>query len=390
MKNNHGYHYLVLGAGRQGSAAAYDLVKFGNANKIILADNDLERAQKACSRVNRLTGSGLVEAQQVDVTDTTQLKNVLLPADAVLSAVPYYHNQAITRAAIETHTHLCDMGGHTETVRAQMQLENEARLAGISLVPDCGMGPGLVNTLGAYVIELLDQTREVFIFDAGLPQNPIPPWNYALTFHINGLTNEMDGQAVFIRDGKICYVDTLSEPEMIDFPPFGLLEADVTSGGTSLAPWTYLGKLERYENKVMRFPGHYEWLRAFKKLGLFSEQPIRVEKQTIIPRQVYHALLSPQITFQEVKDICIMRATGKGMKDQKQATVTVDLVDRYDSTTGFTGMERLTGWHCAIMLSLQAQNKVQPGASPVELAVPASQFMQELKKRGIDHHVSWN
>ncbi len=159
--------------------------------------------------------------------------------DVVLSAVPYYFNFDITQAAIKEKVSLCDMGGHTKTVQAQMDLGSQAETAGISIVPDCGMGPGLVNTIGAYAIELLDHTDEIFIYDAGLPKSPVPPWNYALTFHINGLTNEMDGQAVFIRNGEICYVDTLSELEEIDFPGFGILEADVTSGGTSLAPWTY-------------------------------------------------------------------------------------------------------------------------------------------------------
>ena len=109
----------------------------------------------------------------------------------------------------------------------------------------------------------------MYVYDAGLPQRPIPPWNYQLSFHINGLTNEMDGEAIFIRDGEIVRVPTLSEPEWLDFPVLGRLEADVTSGGTSTAAWTYLGTLQRFENKVLRYSGHFEWLRAFKTLGLF-------------------------------------------------------------------------------------------------------------------------
>jgi lysine 6-dehydrogenase len=252
------------------------------------------------------------------------------------------------------------------------------------------MGPGLVNTLGAYAIELLDEARQVFIYDAGLPQRPVPPWKYQLTFHINGLTNEMDGEAVFLRNGQVTRVPTLSEPEWLDFPGLGLLEADVTSGGTSMAAWTYLGRLERFENKVLRYPGHYEWLRAFKALGLFSEAPIEVGGQSIIPRQVYHALLEPKISAPEIRDVCVMRAVGRGLKDGHPAMVTTDLVDRFDEATGFTGMERLTGWHAAIMMGFQASGKVPPGGFPVESAVPAGEFMQALKERGIHFEVNWN
>ena len=294
------YRYLIIGAGRQGTAAAYDLARFGEAARIVLADRDTAIAARSADRVNRLSGTTLAESLALDVSDQRAVEEAVQGMDVVLSAVPYYFNLPITRAAVAAGAHYCDLGGNTEVTQSQMALDAEARRAGVSIIPDCGMGPGLVNTLGAYVIQLLEQRsaepREVYVYDAGLPQNPIPPWNYQLSFHINGLTNEMDGEAIFIRDGQITRVPTLSEPEWLDFPGLGRLEADVTSGGTSTAAWTYLGKLQRFENKVLRYPGHFEWLRAFKTLGLFSEQPVEVDGQPVIPRHVYHTLLEPQLS----------------------------------------------------------------------------------------------
>jgi lysine 6-dehydrogenase len=386
------YHYLVIGAGRQGTAAAYDLARFGDAARIVLADRELSVAEGAAERVNRLSGKSLAVPLTLDVQDQGAVEGAVRGVDAVLSAVPYYFNLAITRAAVAAGAHFCDLGGNTEIVRKQMSLDAEARRAVVSIVPDCGMGPGLVNTLAAYVIQLLTEqksaeAREVYIYDAGLPQDPLPPWNYQLLFHINGLTNEMDGDAIFIRDGEIVRVPTLSEPEWLEFPGLGRLEADVTSGGTSTAAWTYLGKLERFENKVMRYPGHFEWLRAYKTLGLFSEQPVVVDGQPVIPRQLYHTLLEPKISGSQVRDVCVMRAVGKGFREGEPVSVTVDLVDRYDEATGFSGMERLTGWHASIMLGFQARGKVRAGAVPVELAVPAVEFMEALRQRGIQFMV---
>jgi lysine 6-dehydrogenase len=385
------HHYLIVGAGRQGAAAAYDLARFGQAARIVLADRDPAAAGRAAERVNRLSGTTLAAPLTLDARDEPALEAALQGIDVVLSAVPYYFNLAITRAAVAAGAHHCDLGGNTEVVRAQMALDAEARRAGVSIVPDCGMGPGLVNTLGAYAIHLLEERsaepREVCVYDAGLPQEPLPPWNYQLSFHINGLTNEMDGEAVFIRDGKIVRVPTLSEPEWLDFPGLGRLEADVTSGGTSTAAWTYRGKLQRFENKVLRYPGHFEWLRAYKALGLFSEQAVEVDGSRVVPRRLYHALLEPKISGAQVRDVCVMRAVGKGLRSGKAVTVTVDLVDRYDPATGFTGMERLTGWHAAIMMGFQARGRVRAGAAAVELAVPADEFMEALRGRGVHFEV---
>lgn len=390
MSNQSEYNYLILGAGRQGTAAAYDLAKFGDARRIVLADMDSETARQAAERVNRLIGREVAESQALDVMDPAALRKALRAADVALSAVPYRFNLEITRAAIESGTHLCDMGGNTDIVLSQMELSQEAEQAGLCAVPDCGMGPGLINTMGAYAMELLDDPQEIYIYDGGLPQAPRAPWNYELTFHINGLTNEMDGQAVFIREGSICRVDTLTELEIMEVPPLGKLEADVTSGGTSTAPWSFEGKLRTYENKVLRYPGHFEWLRAFKTLGLFSETPLKVGDQTVIPRQVYHALLEPQIQVDQIRDIGVIRTVGRGLKQGRPATVVIDLVDYFDEQTGFTAMERLTGWHCAIVMGFQARGQVRPGVQPVELAVPAGRLMQEVKRRGIQFTVNWN
>jgi lysine 6-dehydrogenase len=389
-KNSPPYTYLILGAGRQGSAAAYDLAQHGGAGKIILADADLTVAQKAAQRVNQLSGKELACGQELDVTDPQALGAALENAQVALSAVPYTYNLSISRAAIACQTHLTDMGGNTAVVWEQLALDDQARQAGVSLVPDAGMGPGLINTMGAYTIALLDEPQEVIIYDAGLPQNPRPPWNYQLTFHINGLTNEMDGQAVFLRDGKITLVDTLTEPEFIEFPGLGLLEADVTSGGTSTAPWTFQGMLQRYENKVLRYPGHYEWLRAYKTLGLFSEQPIGVNGTTVIPRAVYHTLLEPKISAAEIQDIAIIRAQGSGIKDGQQTQLQIDLIDYYDEKTGFTAMERLTGWHCSILMAFQARGEIPAGVTPVEIAVAPDRFMEEFNRRGISHELHWS
>jgi lysine 6-dehydrogenase len=184
-------------------------------------------------------------------------------------------------------------------------------------------------------------------------------------------------------------VPTLTEPEFIEFPGLGRLEADVTSGGTSTAPWTFQGKLLRYENKVLRYPGHFEWLRAYKALGLFSEEPISVNGQRIVPRQVYHALFEPKISAPQVLDVAVIRARGRGVKEGRQASVNVDLVDYFDPLTDFSAMERLTGWHCSIMMAFQARGEIPPGVTPVEVAVPPARYLAEFVRRGIPHQVHW-
>lgn len=387
MTDQPSYRYVVLGAGRQGTAAAYDLARFGEAASILLCDLDGEVAHRSAERINRLVGCEVAEGRPLDVTDHAALRRALEGADVALSAVPYTYNLGITRDAIAAGVSLCDMGGNTDVVMAQLALTDEAARAGVSILPDCGMGPGLVNVLAVYVMELLDETRAVYVYDGGLPQHPEPPWNYQLTFHINGLTNEYDGEVAQIRAGKIVMLEALSHCQMVDLAPLGTFESFIAAGA-STAPWTFEGLLDHFETRILRYPGHYAQFKAFKLLGLFSREPIQVGNQTVIPREVFHALLAPKIMVPGIRDICIMRGKGVGVKDGREATAIVDLVDRYDEATGFTGMERLTGWHCAIMMGFQARGVVPPGAKPLERLLldgmpSAAQVMEEVARRGI-------
>jgi lysine 6-dehydrogenase len=190
-----GYRYLVLGAGRQGVAAAYDLALRGEAEVVVLADVREETARMGAARVNSLLGREVVRPQVADAGDLLQVKRLLTEADGLLSAVPYRFNLALTEAAIASGSHMVDLGGHTGIVRRQLELDGPARRAGVTVVPDCGMGPGMNITLALYAMSLLDEAEEVRIYDGGLPQRPEPPWNYSLLFHVEGLINEYDGEA---------------------------------------------------------------------------------------------------------------------------------------------------------------------------------------------------
>ena len=387
------YSYAVLGAGRQGTAAAYDMARWGEAKRVLLADRDLAIAEHAAHRVNHLIGSKVAEAAQVEVTDMAALEHVLRGVDAFISAVPYYYNLDITRVAVKVKASMCDLGGNTDIVRQQHAFNAVARKQGISIIPDCGQVPGLGSSLTVYTMGLLDEATDVYMWDGGIPQNPQPPFNYLLTFHIAGLTNEYAEPAIFLRDGKVTQVEPMTELETVEFSDsVGTLEAFVAGGGTSTMPWTFEGKLRTLQNLTLRYPGHFKQLRAFWDLGLWDIKPVLVGKNQVVPREVFHALYEPMVTFpndpEKSKDIVLVRVKALGKKAGRPAKAEVELEDRFDETTGFTAMERTTGWDAAIVAEMMAHGLTPRGAGGVESFVPAVPFMNELRRRGF--HVKEN
>lgn len=378
-----GYRYAVVGSGRQGTAAAYDFAKFGEAEEVVLADVSLAQARRAAVRVNKLIGRRVARPVQADVTKPSTVAKAIRGADVMLSGVPYFFNLGLAKLAVRQGVSMVDLGGNTDVVRKELALDKAAKKAGVSIIPDCGMGPGLNITLSVYAMGLLDAPEHVFVYDGGLPLNPKPPWNYELTFNVEGLTNEYHGDAIFIRGGKIVRVPLFADFEIVDVPPLGKLEAIVTAGGLSTAPWSFLGKLTTYENKTLRYPGHWAQMIAFNELGLFELDPVDVDGTKLIPRHLFHALYEPKVLPKKIVDICVERVRALGRKDGQAAEVVVDLVDRYDPSTGFTSMERLTGWHAAIAGEMIASGRIPPGAHPVELGIPATAFVEEARRRGL-------
>jgi lysine 6-dehydrogenase len=382
------YIYAVLGGGRQGTAAAYDMAKFGEAGQVRIADINLDAAQKSAQRVNKLIGKEIASAYQLDVTDRAQLKAFLEPVDSFLSAVPYWHNPVITRVAIEAKACMTDLGGNTDLVREQMKLSPQALQAGVAVIPDCGQVPGMASSLTAYALTRLDRTDEVMIWDGGNALHSKPPFNYILTFNIAGLTNEYYGLANFIREGKIVQVPTFLEEdyEFVEFPePIGKMEAFVAGGGTSTMPWTYQGRLKTLWNKTLRWPGHFVQWKAYMDAGLLEETPIEVQGVKVSPREVLHTLLDPKLRAKPGEpDLVIVRVLAKGEKDNRPAQVLLDMIDRYDRVTGFTAMERSTGWDGSIKAILNAQGITPRGVHPAEVAVPGPLYVSELRKRGLN------
>jgi len=380
------YVYAVLGSGRQGTAAAYDMARFGEAKQVLLADLDPKVAEKSAARVNLLLDREVAHACRVDVTEPQQLEAMLREVDGFVSAVPYWLNPRITTAAIRARASMTDLGGNTELVRQQLLQSPQAEEAGIAVIPDCGQVPGMGTSLMTYCMSKLDRTDEIIMWDGGNPAEPKPPFNYILTFNIAGLTNEYYGVAHFIRGGKHVEVPTFLEEdyETIELPdPIGEMEAFVAGGGTSTMPWTFEGKLQTLWNKTLRWPGHFAQWKAYMDAGLLEERPIEVDGLKVSPRQLLHRLLEPKIKAGPGEpDFVVVRVVARGVKHGKPCQMLVELIDRYDPDTGFTAMERTTGWDAAIKAIMTVQGDTPRGVHPAEIAVPPGLYVEELRRRG--------
>jgi len=374
--------YCIIGTGRQGTAAAYDLLRFAKIHTLVLIDSNSKSISQCLKKIENFKREVIFKTHIIDINDSKKITECLIDCDIFLSSVPYKYNLLLTKCAIDSKTSMVDLGGHTENVIEQLAYNKDAVKQNITIVPDCGMGPGMNVTMALLAMEHLDISEEVRIWDGGLPRKPKAPWNYSLFFNIAGLTNEYDAYAFFLKDKKINKVECFNDIENIDFgPKIGILEAAVTSGGLSTMPWTYKGKLNILENKTLRYLGHWEWMKAYRELGLYSEKNINYNNIKINLRDFYHFLLEPKLNTGDRDDICIMRIEAVGVKDGKRKKIIIDCIETYDSKTDLMAMEKWTGWHASIMMQHIMDKRINHGAFPIEKALPGKAFYKAALKR---------
>ncbi|MCA9523244.1 MAG: saccharopine dehydrogenase NADP-binding domain-containing protein [Myxococcales bacterium] len=384
----------VLGAGRMGRAAAWDMARQEGVELVRLVDRDLAQLEQGALELHELAKHPelpsyhtRVETRQVDLDDTTTYGALFEGIDAVLSSADYRFNRGLTKAAIEAGVHLCDLGGNLFVVRDQLACSAEAEARGVTVVPDCGLAPGMACMLAAHGVEQLERVDEVRIRVGGLPKNPKPPLHYKLVFSVRGLTNEYLEPAEVVRDGVTQMVPSLTEIESLEFPPpFGLLEAFHTSGGISTLPQTLVARVPNMDYKTIRYPGHGAVFHAMDSLGFFSEELVN----GVNPRSFTEAMLERALDDSDT-DVVLVRVTLKGMREGAPATLTFEVIDEHDPRTGHSAMARTTAYPAAAVAYMMASGAIaKRGVLPGEVALPLGAYVDAIRARGIAIDERWS
>jgi lysine 6-dehydrogenase len=372
---------LVLGAGLQGSSAAHNLLQHQAVEQVTLADLHSNRLPPF---LQPYLGQRL-RAVPLDAGDFAGVVSLMKGHDAALCALPYYFNEPMTRAAIDGGCHFCDLGGNTEIVFQQKKLHDAAVARGVSVIPDCGLAPGMVNILAAEGIHRLDRAVSVRIYVGGLPQHPEPPLNYQIVYSLEGALDYYTTPSWVLRQGKAVQVDALSELEPQEFPaPVGPLEAFHTGGGVSTMPFAFEDKIETMEYKTLRYPGHVAIMRPIRELGLISNTPIPVKGVPVVPRDLFIAAVQPRLYKPEGRDLVALRVIVTGQAAGKPKTVTFELLDYYDPALGISAMMRTTGYSLSLTALMQADGSVTAkGVHTPDEAVPFRSYVDGLARFGV-------
>jgi len=370
---------LVLGCGNIGSVAARDLAESLRSAEIVLADMNRSRAEGGASRIGQFNVSWI----QIDASNHRELVNTLKKFDLAIGALPGAIGYRVCKASIAANVDLVDVSFMPEDI---MTLNQAASKAKVSILPDCGMSPGLGSILVGHAVAKLDQVESVHLLNGGIPQKPVPPLDYVVTWSAKDLIELYTRKANIVRGGKIIQVEATSGLEEIVFPGVGKLEAFYTDGLRTLLHTVKVTK-DMWE-KSLRYPSHIEKMKLLKALGFFEEKPIEIEGVSLSPREVTAKLLERNLKRPEIQDIVPMRVEVSGLKDDEKVMYTYHMLDRFDKKRKVTALARTTAFTTSVVAQLVASKAIKErGVIPPEkLGMNEklyTKFMDLMKKRRI-------
>ncbi len=370
---------LVIGCGNIGCVVAQDLAESLPTVEIVLADVDETRAQSASSRIGRDNVSGI----KLDASNNNTLVSALKKFDLAVGALPGSMGFQVCKAAVAAKTNIVDVSYMPEDV---MALDEGASKAGILLLPDYGMSPGLGNILAGHAISKLDRVESVHMLNGGLPARPVPPLGYVITWSVNDLIDMYNRKVTIVNNGKKLQVEPLSGLEQLDFPGVGTLEAFYTDGLRTLL-YTVKNCKDMWE-KTLRYPEHVEKIKLLKALGFFEEKPLQTRDGLVSPRDLTAKLFERELKKKDVPDIVVMRIQVSGTEDGRRYTYTYNIFESSDKKRQVTAMARTTAYTTSVAAQLIANDMVSgKGVVPPEkLGMREkvySEFLRMMRERKI-------
>lgn len=373
---------VVLGAGLMGKEVARDLVKSAEVEQVILADVVLAKAEQFKAEL----GSNKMEAVELNAESDDDLRAVIGRGDVVVNALFYAFNEKVAQVAIDMKVHAVDLGGHIGGVTEKvMQLNEQAQAAGVTVVPDLGVAPGMVNILTGYGASKLDEIESIKLYVGGIPTEPKPPLHYTRVFSLEGVFDHYTEPSKMIQKGKLVEVPSMTGIEPIYFDEFGVLEAFYTSGGISTLYKTF-PNVKTLEYKTIRYKGHADKFKLLVDLDFLSKDNfVQVDGQDVSVRTVVREALKKKLELGKKVDAVLLRAIIVGEVKQEQITYEYEMVVKKDVEANITAMARATANTVSVVAQMIGNGTIEKrGVYPPEQIVPGNEFIEQMAKRGVD------
>jgi len=358
---------LSIGCGYIGSVLAEEIVCSIDFDELIICDSEEERIEKT----GRELGEKVFPLRK-DISDYSTLLEIIDDADLVVGLSPGKLGFKVMKACVEKRKSLVDLSYMTED---PFVFQKKSRRRGITIIPDCGVAPGLSNILIGKASSQLDKVQDVTAYVGGLPQKPMPPLNYKVTWCVEDLFEEYTRKVKIVRNNETIEVDALEGLEEVEFEGLGKFEAFFTDGVRTLH---HTIKARNMWEKTLRYKGHAEKIKFLRDLGLLEKRPLT--SVNLSPWAFMRSFWKEKLSFFGDKDFVLMRIEVTGRKESANFIHSFEMVDHFDEERNVTAMGRTTAYTALAVIKLLIENRIErKGVVPPEILGMDRELSREIE-----------
>jgi len=377
---------LVLGGcGGQGRAALYDLSRNEKVDRITCADiqPELLDAFDFFSKDN-------IQAVRLDATDLNALAAVMDDEfDVVLDFLPPQCVRPVAEAALQRGVPLVN----TNYPYDILDLDQAAKEKGVTIMPECGLDPGIDLILYKYSLEYFDEVHKLNSYCGGIPEKAAcdNPLNYKISWNIEAVLNSQIRDATVMAASEVSFIPVEAQHDnafihQIEFPGLGPLEA--IPNGNAIHYADLLGitdALKETGRYSLRWPGWCDFWRPLRELGFLSHVPVKGIPHEVSPFEIVAAILAPQLQYKdEEKDLAVMLNVVEGLKNGDRQRMTCSLMLERDLSTGLMAMNMGVAYPACIIAEMIVYGEIkQKGVLSPAVDIPCQRFLERLKTKGI-------
>jgi saccharopine dehydrogenase-like NADP-dependent oxidoreductase len=377
---------LVLGgSGIQGRTAVLDLARSNAVQEVMCADLDF----KGIRAIAQFLDMAKVREVPLDVTQGDALDRLFHEADAVVDLLPRQFMEPVCQAAIRTGVGVVN----TNYAYPIAHLHQSAMAAGVAILPECGLDPGIDLVLYGEAARRFDELHRINSYCGGIPERSAcdNPLNYKVSWVFEGVLASTKRDSRMIRDGELLEIPGDRQHDsayvhQVEFPGLGALEAipngDAVFFTDALGVTETIRETGRYS---LRWPGWSDFWRPLKQLGFLSETPVAGLKGPVSPYELVDKLVGPQIQYQcHEKDLVVMLNRFEGRRDGREVRLTSRLLVERDLETGLLAMAQSVGYPASIAAQMIASGIIpDTGVLSPMRHIPYGPFIDALRVRGI-------
>jgi lysine 6-dehydrogenase len=377
---------VLGGLGMQGKAALLDLARSSRVSEIICADVSLKDWDKLAA----ITDVSKIKPVPLDGSSKQAIIFLLKEGvDAVIDLLPLPFMVNAFEAALEANVPLVS----TNYGKPIQHLHEPAKAAGVTLMPECGLDPGIDLVICGHAVRQFDELHVLNSYCGGIPEKKActNPLDYKISWNFDMVLRSQKRASVFIRGGKKLEVPEEQQHETdmihtIGFPGLGEMEA--VPNGDAVFYTDLLGAtpgIQEAGRYALRWPGWCAFWRPLKRLGFLSDELVPGLDGAVTPHQFMVKLLEPQLQYHDdEKDVVAMYNVFSGVKDGRPKTLKTSLVIERDLKSGLYGMSLGVGFPASIVAQMIASGEIsKKGVLNPALDVPYAPFMAALAERGI-------